>query len=86
MSSRKLGTNAPEVEVTNISNNGIWIWGNGKEFFMAFDDFPWFKEASVSKILNVEQPSAGHFYWPDLDVDLDIEIIQHPEKFPLKMQ
>jgi hypothetical protein len=38
----------------------------------------------VGKILNVEEPTPGHFYWPDLDVDLDTESIEHPERFPLK--
>jgi len=23
----------------------------------------------------------GHFYWPELDVDLAIESIEHPERF-----
>jgi len=86
MSSRTLGKNAPEIEITHISSNGIWLWARGKELFLAYDDFPWFKNVPVGKILNVELPSAGHFYWPDLDVDLTTEIIEHPEKFPLKMQ
>lgn len=34
-------------------------------------------------ILNVEEPRRGHYYWPDLDVDLTEEIIEHPERFPL---
>jgi len=42
------------------------------------------KNATVNKILNVEEPFPGYFYWPDLDVDLTIEIIEHPERFPLK--
>ena len=86
MSSRMIGTNAPEVEVTNISINGIWLWTKGKELFLPYEDFPWFKDVPIRKILNVEEPSPGHFYWPDLDVDLTAEIIEHPEKFPLKMQ
>jgi hypothetical protein len=31
---------------------------------MSYDDFPWFKDAPVGKILNVEEPTPGHFYWP----------------------
>jgi hypothetical protein len=38
----------------------------------------------VGKILHVEEPYPEHFYWPDLDVDLTSEIIEHPERFPLK--
>jgi hypothetical protein len=26
----------------------------------------------------------GHFHWPDLDVDLSLQIIRNPERFPLK--
>jgi hypothetical protein len=51
---------------------------------MSYDDFPWFKDAPVGKVLNVEEPSLGHFYWPDLDVDVGLETIENPEKFPLK--
>ena len=49
---------------------------------MPYDNFPWFKEQPVSVILNVEEQSPGHFYWPELDVDLTEEIIEHPERFP----
>jgi hypothetical protein len=24
-----------------------------------------------------------HLYWPDLDIDLSVESIEHPERFPL---
>jgi hypothetical protein len=32
----------------------------------------------------IEEPAPGHLYWPDLDVDLGLETIRHPERFPLK--
>ena len=73
-----------ELEITHISSHGVWLLANGQESFMSYDDFPWFKDVSVGKILNVEQPMPGHFYWPDLGVDLSEEIISHPERFPLK--
>jgi hypothetical protein len=72
------------VEVTNISNHGIWLLTREKELFIPYEEFPWFKDAPVGKILNVEEPTTGHFYWPELDVDLGIESIEHPERFPLK--
>jgi hypothetical protein len=78
------GTNISAVEITHISSHGVWLLANGRELFMSYDDFPWFKDVPVGKILNVEQPMPGHFYWPDLDVDLSEEIITHPERFPLK--
>ena len=75
-----------KTEVTHISANGIWILTGDKELFMSYNDFPWFKEAPKGKILNVEEPTPGHFYWPDLDIDLSVNIIKNPDLFPLKMQ
>ena len=72
------------TEITNISNHGIWLLSNDRELFLSYDDFPWFKDVSVGKILKVEEPTSGHFYWPDLDIDIGIETIEDPEKFPLK--
>lgn len=31
-----------------------------------------------------QEPSPGHYYWPDLDVDLCQDAILYPERFPLK--
>lgn len=84
MSSQVPGKDTSGVEVTNISSHGVWLLAGDKELFMPYDDFPWFKDMPVSKIINVEEPSPGHFYWPDLDVDLTVEIIEHPERFPEK--
>ncbi|MGH7875676.1 MAG: DUF2442 domain-containing protein [Candidatus Binatia bacterium] len=84
MSLNALGKDTSPVEITHISNHGVWLLAGSQELFMSYDDFPWFKDVTVGKILSVEQPTPGHFYWPELDVDLTVEIIQHPERFPLK--
>ena len=84
MNSEQLGKTVSDVEVTNISTHGIWLLVGEREFFLSYEDFPWFKEVPIGNILRVEQPTPGHFYWPDLDVDLSIESIEHPERFPLK--
>jgi hypothetical protein len=78
------GNSILEVEVTNISTHGVWLFAHGEELFMSYDDFPWFREVAVKSIVNVEEQSPDHFYWSDLDVDLTKEIIKHPERFPLK--
>lgn len=83
MSSRPLGESTSPVEVTNISGHGIWLLAAERELFLPYDNFPWFKDAPVGKVLNVEEPTPGHYYWPDLDVDLTAEIIEHPNRFPL---
>ena len=84
MNSQALGKSTLMVEVTNISSHGIWLLTREKELFIPYKEFPWFKDAPIRKILNVEEPTPGHFYWPELDVDLGIESIEHPERFPLK--
>jgi len=84
MSLEPHGKNISEVEITNISTHGIWLYTHGEELFLSYEDFPWFKDMPVAKIINIEEQSVNHFYWPDLDVDLTKEMIEHPDKFPLK--
>ena len=78
------GKNTLAVEVANISAHGIWLLAHEKELFMPYKDFPWFKNQTVEKIINVEEQTANHFYWPEIDVDLTLESIEYPERFPLK--
>ena len=78
-----LGASTLEVEVTNVSKHGFWLWLGDEELFVPFAEFPWFKDASIGKLLHVERPQAHHLYWPDLDIDLTVESIRHPEHFPL---
>lgn len=77
------GKNISEAEVTHVSSNGIWLLAHDRERFLSFDDFPWFQNAPIGKVLNVVEPHEGHYHWPDIDVDLSDEIIDHPERFPL---
>ena len=81
--SAKPGGTTSEIEVTNISRHGFWLWLRDRELFVSFSHFPWFASAAVAKITNVEWPSADHLYWPDLDIDLSIRSIEQPEEFPL---
>lgn len=69
--------------VTNISRHGFWLYLRGRELFVSFREFPWFADAPVKKILNVRWPAPDHLHWPDLDVDLSVESIESPERFPL---
>lgn len=84
MRSNSLGTGISPAEVTHVSSHGIWLLAGGRELFMPYEKFPWFRDVPVGKILNVEELAPGHYYWPDLDVDLTDDIILHPERFPLQ--
>jgi hypothetical protein len=76
MKSSQLGKSPSEIEVTNISGHGIWLYSNGTEYFLPYDQYPWFKDKTVSQITNVEESSPGHYYWPDLEVDLSESILK----------
>jgi hypothetical protein len=82
--SAKHGSGTSEVEVTNVSPHGFWVYLGGRELFVSFQHFPWFADAPIAKIVNVEWPSSDHLYWPDLDVDLSVRSITSPEDFPLE--
>lgn len=83
MKSEPLGISTSTVEVTNISRHGLWLLVDDEELFLPFDEFPWFKEAPLSAILDVRKEGPTHLHWPALDVDLTLESIRYPEKFPL---
>ncbi len=86
MSLLACGSNTSAVEVTNISKHGLWLLTHNKELFISYHDFPWFAKQPINLITHVEEQALGHYYWPDLDIDLTDEIIEHPERFPLKVQ
>ncbi|MCG8467585.1 MAG: hypothetical protein MJB57_05155 [Gemmatimonadetes bacterium] len=33
---------------------------------------------------DVERPRPDHLRWPRLDIDLTVESIEHPERYPLR--
>jgi hypothetical protein len=86
MTSVALDASISPVGVTNISQYGFWLLLGDEELFLPFSEFPWFRNAAVGNILHVEQPSSNHLYWPELDIDLAVESIRHPEQFPLVSQ
>ena len=77
------GVNSPTIEVSLVSNQGFWLLADNEELFLAYVDFPWFKEATIAQITNVQRPSADHLYWPSLDIDLSVESVRDPSMFPL---
>ena len=72
------------VSVENITPLGIWLFVKGKEYFLNFDVYPYFKDQTVKSIQNVKLLHGFHLHWPDLNVDLEIDNLENPEKYPLK--
>lgn len=83
MRSARPGKRTSRAEVTNVSAHGLWVLVNDRELFLSFKLFPWFQDAPIGKVLKLELQAPGHLYWPELDVDLAVESIDHPEQFPL---
>lgn len=82
MKSSQHGTNT-SVKVLGLTPHGLWLFAKEEEHFLSFKQFPWFKDAVVSDVFNVEAQGLDGFCWPDLDVDLTMDGIEHPEKYPL---
>ena len=74
------------VSVENITPFGIWLFVKENEYFLSYKDYPYFKDHTLSSIQNVQLIHGYHLYWPDLDVDLEIDNLDNPEKYPLKFK
>ena len=72
------------VSVENITQFGIWMFVNGKEYFLSYEDYPYFQDQTIKSIQNVKLLHGFHLFWPDLDIDLEIDNLENPEKYPLK--
>lgn len=83
MKSMKHGRHISSAEITNISEHGFWVFLGESEYFLPFEKFPWFKEAKISEITDLEVLHGRHLHWPKLDVDLSIDIIERPDDFGL---
>ena len=77
------GISISRAEVVQLTPAGLWLAWRDTELYLDHDRFPWFRRASVDQVFNVIEERDGHFHWPDLDVDLDVARIQHPERYPL---
>jgi len=73
-------------EITNVSQHGFWIFLQGREYFLPFEKFPWFRRATIGELSNVKLLHRTHLYWPDLDIDLSLSIIEQPGKYKLIAQ
>jgi hypothetical protein len=72
------------ASIENITPLGIWLYVKEKEYFLSYKDYPYFKEQTIGAILNVQLLHGFHLYWPELDVDLELDNLENPEKYPLK--
>ena len=77
------GSTTLAAKVTNVSKHCFWLLLGDEELAVPFTEFPWFKQATIEQLSDVERPTENHLRWPQLDIDLSVESIRHPEAFPL---
>lgn len=83
MRSNPTGIVTSGAEVTQLTPFGIWILVDGQEFFLAHDDFPWFRDAPIHEVWELEMDRSGNLHWPALDVDLERAALNGLEAYPL---
>jgi len=83
MKSELTGADTSKPEVLNVSPHGFWLLIAERELFLDFDRFPWFRRATLQQLFTIEFHHGEHLYWPLLDVDLDVDRIEHPDRYPL---
>ena len=76
-------TSNTSVSVLMINGQGIMITVGGLDYFLSYNRIPWMREASIKDVLNVQMCGDEAIEWPALDVDLEIESLRHPERYPL---
>ena len=61
------GSSTSAVEVANISPHGFWLLLEGRERFIAFDRFPWFREATIGQLCDVVDLDGPIYFAGDRD-------------------
>ncbi len=79
-------TQSTSVSVLMINSQGVMIHVSGNDYFLSYNRVPWLKDARISDVLNISMLGRNAIEWPNLDVDLEIESLKHPERYPLIMK
>lgn len=71
------------ASVLMINGDGIMLSVDGHDYFLSYNRVPWMRDASISNVLDVRKSGRNAIEWPALDIDLEIESLKHPERYPL---
>ena len=71
------------VSVLMINGQVIMISVGGQDYFLSYNRIPWMREASINDVLNVQMCGTEAVEWPALDIDLELDSLRHPERYPL---
>ena len=80
-STLKNNINSTLADVLMINDRGIMISVQGQDYFLSYNRVPWMK--TISEVLDVRMSGNNAIEWPRLDVDLEVDSLRHPERYPL---
>ena len=72
-------------QVTSVEKDGFWLLTNAGEFFVSFEQYPAFKKATIQQIFKFRE-RFGDFHWDELDIDIELDALKYPERYPLKFK
>ncbi len=80
-----LETNTKDTlaNVLMINSQGLLLSVCGHDYFLSYNRVPWMREASIKEVLDVRMSGRNAIEWPLLNVDLEIDSLRHPERYPL---
>ncbi len=78
--------NSTSANVLMINSQGIMLSVCGNDYFLSYNRIPWMLTAPIGDVLNVRMSGRNAIEWPTLNVDLEIESLKHPERYPLIMK
>ncbi|MBM3405537.1 MAG: DUF2442 domain-containing protein [Bacteroidetes bacterium] len=86
MNLSKNGINTSISSVTSIEELGFWVLIEDQEYFIPFDDYPAFLNATIDEIFDVTMVGPSQLSWGKLDIDIELDALMEPHRFPLVYQ
>ena len=79
----KNNTSSTLVDVLMINDRGLMLSVMGQDYFLSYNRVPWMRDATINEVLEVRMSGKNAIEWPKLDVDLEVDSLRHPERYPL---
>ena len=79
-----ISTSGNKTCFLGTTDEGMAVLVNGRDYFLRYADFPWFEYCGASELRDVTADRWG-VYWNTIGIDLPIEALESPERFPEKI-
>ena len=79
----KSNISSTSVDVLMINDKGVMLSVQGQDYFLSYNRVPWMRDATINEVLDVQMSGRNAIEWPKLEVDLEVESLKHPERYPL---